>query len=283
MQQLYGRIAEITGQRPTGHGPLTGGCIAEIYRIGLADGSAVVAKLGGPDGDLELEAWMLRYLADHSALPVPSVIHDSRELLVMEYIETSGGLDAAAQTHAADLLAALHAVNGPAFGLERDTLIGSLPQPNGEMTSWIEFFAERRLLDMGREALASGGIGGDTMARLEKLAGRLQDIIDEPAQPALIHGDIWGGNVLSRGGRIAGFVDPAIYYADPEIELAFSTLFSTFGDSFFSRYAEHRPLAPGFFEARRDLYNIYPLLVHARLFGGGYGAQADAIARRFAG
>lgn len=283
MQPLYGRIEEITGQRPTGHGPLSGGCIAEIYRVDLADGSAVVAKLGWSEGDLELEAWMLRYLTSHSEMPVPAVLHGDADLLVMEYIETSGGLDAAAQTHAADLLAALHAVKGPAYGLERDTLIGSLPQPNGEMPSWVDFFAERRLLHMGREALASGGIGGDAMTRLERLAARLPEFIDEPAHPALIHGDIWGGNVLTRAGRIAGFVDPAIYFADPEIELAFSTLFSTFGDSFFSRYAEHRPLAPGFFEVRRDLYNIYPLLVHARLFGGGYGAQADAIARRFAG
>ena len=98
----------------------------------------------------------------------------------------------------------------------------------------------------------------------------------EPARPSLIHGDMWGGNVLARGGRIAGFVDPAIYYADPEIELAFSTLFSTFSDAFFERYGALRPLRPGFFEQRRDLYNLYPLLVHSRLFGGPY---PDAVAR----
>jgi fructosamine-3-kinase len=86
---------------------------------------------------------------------------------------------------------------------------------------------------------------------------------------------MWGGNVLVRDGRIAGFVDPAIYFADPEIELAFSTLFSTFGEPFFRRYSEIRPLRPGFFEVRRDLYNLWPLLVHVRLFGGAYVASVE--------
>ena len=86
--------------------------------------------------------------------------------------------------------------------------------------------------------------------------------------------------MLSRDGRIAGFLDPAIYYADPEIELAFSTLFGTFGDAFFRAYGERRPLRPGFFEVRRDLYNLYPLLVHVRLFGGSYLGDVERILDR---
>jgi fructosamine-3-kinase len=88
---------------------------------------------------------------------------------------------------------------------------------------------------------------------------------------------MWGGNVLVNDGCIAGFIDPAIYYADPEIELAFSTLFSTFGEPFFRRYSEIRPIRPDFFEVRRDLYNLWPLLVHVRLFGGGYVRQVERI------
>ena len=83
--------------------------------------------------------------------------------------------------------------------------------------------------------------------------------------------------------RVAAFVDPAIYFADAEIELAFGTLFATFGEEFFRRYVEHRPLAPGFFELRRDLYNLYPLLVHAVLFGGSYGESVDRTLRRLVG
>ena len=114
---------------------------------------------------------------------------------------------------------------------------------------------------MARLAMEAGRLPASDMTRIETLAGRLDRWIDQPAAPSLIHGDMWTGNLLARGGRVAGFVDPAIYYADPEIELAFSTLFGTFGEPFFARYGEHRPIRPGFFEARRDLYNLYPLLV----------------------
>jgi len=97
-----------------------------------------------------------------------------------------------------------------------------------------------------------------------------RDALEAPSQPALIHGDCWSGNVLVKTGRIAGFIDPAIHWAHPEIELAFGTLFGPLGEAFFARYRDMAPLAPGFFEARRDLYNLYPLLVHVQLFGGGY-------------
>lgn len=94
-------------------------------------------------------------------------------------------------------------------------------------------------------------------------------------------GDIWSRNVLARNGRVVGLIDPAIYYGHPEAELAFITLFNTFGDAFFQRYHALRPIAAGFFEERRDLYNLYPLLVHVRSFGGGYVHSVDQILRRF--
>jgi len=120
-----------------------------------------------------------------------------------------------------------------------------------------------------------------TMARIEKLAARLGEWIDGAGAPSLIHGDMWSGNILVSGERITEFVDPAIYHGDAEIEIAFATLFGTFGDAFFARYNELRPIRPGFFEARRDLYNLYPLLVHARLFGGGYGMRVDSLLDKF--
>ena len=92
---------------------------------------------------------------------------------------------------------------------------------------------------------------------------------------------MWDGNVLCQNGRIGGFVDPAIYYADPEIELAFATLFNTFDRPFFDRYTEIRPISPGFFEERRHIYNLYPLLVHVRLFGGSYVNSVDGVLQRF--
>ena len=176
----------------------------------------------------------------------------------------------------------LHGIAADACGHERDTLIGPLPQPNPWTDSWVEFFRDQRLLYMGRLALESGALAHNTYSRLETFCGsRLDTYIEEPVRPSLIHGDMWGGNVLCRDGRIAGFVDPAIYHADPEIELAFATLFGTYAEPFFRRYNEHRAIRTGFFEARRDIYNLYPLLVHTRLFGGHYASQVDGILRRF--
>lgn len=124
---------------------------------------------------------------------------------------------------------------------------------------------------------------GALRARIERLAARLDEWLVEPAAPALIHGDMWDGNIVHQDGRITGFIDPAIYCADPEIELAFATLFNTFGPAFFDRYQAPRPLAPGFFEARRDIYNLYPLLVHVRLFGAGYVGAVERTLARFGG
>jgi fructosamine-3-kinase len=275
-------IAEAAGAAVAHVAPLTGGCIGEVWQVDLADGQRLVAKTAGADGTLDIEGYMLDYLARTRTVPVPGVIHAEPGLLVMDYIETAGRLDAAAQEHAADLLAALHGVTADAYGHERDTLIGSLSQPNPWTESWVEFFRDRRLLYMGRLALENGSLPRDTYDRLEKFCGaKLGSYIEQPDRPSLIHGDMWGGNVLVHDGRIAAFIDPAICYADAESELAFATLFDTYGDPFFRRYNEHRPIRPGFFEVRRDIYNLYPLLTHTWYFGGQYAAQVYAVLQRF--
>ena len=274
-------IERAAGKKLRGVRALSGGSVAEVLLLDLGNGARLVAKLGHPGSSLRLEAWMLEYLARESRLPVPSVVHASDELLLLEYIESGDALDGRAERNAAELLAALHNISARQFGLERDTVIGGLPQPNPQSPSWIPFFRDHRLLYMARAAREDGKAGAALLARIEKLAGRLDEYLLEPERPSLIHGDMWGGNVLCRNGAVAGFVDPAIYYADAEIELAFSTLFSTFGDAFFSRYRELRGIRPGFFETRVPLYNLYPLLVHVRLFGGGYVAQVERTLTRF--
>jgi fructosamine-3-kinase len=279
--RLAPRVEKVTGKRPARVATLPGGCIAQVYKVELAGGGALVAKLA-PGGGLAEEGRMLADLARLSDLPVPAVMFAADDLLLLDYVESGGRLDGAAERHAAELLAALHGITGPAFGYERDTLIGPLRQPNPWSESWLGFFREQRLLHLGRLAREAGHLAPQTFRRLEALCGKLDSHIEAPAAPALLHGDLWDGNILVRDGRIAAFLDPAIYYGHPEIELAFTTLFGTFGDAFFARYNELRPLAPGFFEVRRDLYNLYPLLVHTALFGGHYGAAVERILRRFA-
>ena len=279
------RLESALGQRPTDIRPLSGGSPkdlgAEVYGVTLRDKSVLVAKVGAPSAKLSLEGWMLRALKERSALPVPAVVHSADDLLVMEMLPSGGSIDRNVERHAAELIAALHGVTAPAFGLERDTLIGGLHQPNPHSKTWLPFFRDQRLLFMAGDAERAGRLPANVRKRVEALCARLDEWIEEPERPSLIHGDLWGGNVLAADGRISGFIDPAIYYADPEIELAFTTLFGTFGDAFFRRYGELRPLRAGFFEERRDLYNLYPLLVHVRLFGGGYVGQVEAILRKF--
>lgn len=260
---------------------LHGGNIAQVYRVDLADGRRVVAKTSH-DRNLHIEGDMLRDLAPH--LPVPAVHHAAPELLIMDYVRGDSRMTPDVQAHAADLLADLHAVRGDYFGYPRDTLIGGLHQPNPPTSRWVDFFRDHRLLYMADEALKSGHLPAQLRDRLDKFAARIADYIDEPPYPALLHGDVWTTNVLAENGRVTGFIDPAIYYGHPEIELAFSTLFGTFGDPFFNRYRQHHDIMPGFFEAgdgasRRDTYNLYPLLVHVRLFGVSYAASVDRILR----
>ena len=278
-ESLANRIEAAIGKRPAAVEPLSGGSTVAVLKVTLEGGEAIVAKAG--QGHLANERYMLDELARLSDLPLPDVLYGDGGLLLMSYIAHDGGAPGtAAQAHAAELLAALHTVPRDRFGYERDTVIGQLPQPNPPGDRWVEFFRDHRLLHMTEAGHGEGTVSDTLRRRLEALAERLDDFIDEPAHPALLHGDIWTGNVLSRGGRVAGFIDPAIYCGHPEIELAFATLFDTFGEPFFRRYRELAPLEPGFFELRRDLYNIYPLLVHVRYWDVSYARPIEATLSR---
>ena len=253
------------------------------YKVVLADGRTLAVKLreGNARADLTLEAYMLGELARHSDLPVPAVHLAEPELLIMEFIETDGGgITPQVERHAAELIAALHATPRPRFGYERDTLFDPLPQPNPLSDCWIPFFRDHRLLAMARAAEAEGRLPARLLTRLERLAEQLSDYLTEPRHPSLLHGDLWTGNVLARGNRIAGFVDPAIYWGHPEIELAFTTMFGTFGHAFFEAYEALLPLEHGFHELRSALYKLYPTLVHVRVFGSAYLPPIEQTLKR---
>lgn len=274
-------VQEAVGSAIHSSHPLSGGCIGDVYHVTLEDKRDVVVKVdNGRHAKLDIEGYMLQYLADQSQLPVPEVLFNSPNLLIMSYIEGDSHFSGGAEQHAAELLADLHQQKGKAHGLEKATLIGGLHQPNDWTDSWITFFAEQRLLYMAREAVRESRMPKQLYTRIQAFSDRLGDFIQEPAHPALLHGDVWTTNVLAKNGKITGFIDPAVYYGHPEIELAFVTLFSTFGSSFFERYQALSPIAPGFFEERRDIYNLYPLLVHVRLFGGGYLASVERTISR---
>ena len=262
--------------------PYARGRGAVIHVADLANHKRVIVKESiSQESGLELEAWMLRYLRQHADIPLPEVIWADHDLLVLEWLDDVGRVTEDAEIDIARHIAKLHMVQGVRYGFERDTRIGSLRQPNPGSSDWIGFFRDQRLLYMARQALENKAIDMKMMRGIENIASRLTEWMIEPLAPTLIHGDLWGGNILTARGRVTGFIDPAIYYADPEIELAFITLFGTVGMPFFDAYAETHPIRDGFFEVRRDIYNLYPLLVHARLHGEMYLGNIQDILRRF--
>lgn len=264
-------LERVLGETPTRLTRLSGGCIAQVYRF-EAGGHARVAKLG--DGAFVTEGWMLGVLRDAGAR-VPSVIHASPDVLVMEHIPSDGTKSEAGERGLAKHLADLHSQTSDRYGCDRATPIGPLIQDNTPEPSWPLFFARRRLLPFAEEAARHGGLQGSCLPRIERLVSALPELIGEPSAPSLVHGDLWAGNVLWNSGMPAGLIDPAIYFADPEVELAFIDLMGGMSGAFWDAYQRANPIRSGFWETRRTLYQLYPLMVHARLFGDGYGSQVE--------
>jgi fructosamine-3-kinase len=278
--ELQEKVEKQIGQKIVSVSPLSAANTAQIYRVATDKKSTFVAKCA--DNGMDIEAWMLNYLKTKSKLPVPAVFYSDEHIILMEFINPHHSLDDNGHRHAAEVLAELHKIRADLYGLERDTIVGSLPQPNKQNKNWTEFFAQHRLLYMAGEALRENKIDKAMMKQIERLAGKLGNYIKNPAPPSLIHGDVWGGNILCGAGRVAAFLDPAIYYADPEIELAFIKLLNTFSETFFNRYNDINPIKPGFLEERVHIYSLYPLLVHTRLFGTSYARKAQKILDKFA-
>lgn len=279
--QLKARVSNLTQREIRRIQPLAGGKISQVLRFDFADNTTLVAKTGEKSHDLTIEAYMLDTLRERSDLPVPAVIHAEPNLLLIEYIVGTDEITPASLRHLGRLLAQCHQARGETYGLERDTLIGPLHQPNPLNVSWIDFFRENRLLYMTGLARASGELPPALDARLLRIADALDDFLIEPPYPALIHGDVWRTNILVRGERVAGIIDPALYYAHNEMELAYMTLFDGFGDDFFSAYDEIIPIERQFYVDRRHIYNLYPLLVHLIIFGGKYLSPLDESLARF--
>ncbi len=231
---------------------------------------------------LAAEAEGLRELAAANAVRVPKVlgsgVRGSEAFLELEKIEAAQPTPAS-EALLGEQLAAQHRVMKNAFGWHRDNTIGRTPQPNGWCDTWVEFYRGRRLrfqLDLA----ARKGFGPMLQAQGERLLEALPSLLsDHTPQPSLLHGDLWGGNWLAGRDGTPWIFDPAVYYGDREADIAMTHLFGGFGASFYRAYESVWPLPPGH-EVRRDLYNLYHVINHANLFGGGYAQQARAMIDR---
>ncbi len=262
---------------------------ARLERLSTARGRFALKWADRPlPGALAAEARGLGLLAAAGAVRAPAVIAVADPpsaagppFLLSVWLEGGAvGVDMAAL---GGQLAALHRSSAPAYGLDHDNYIGGTPQLNGWLADWPAFFAERRLLPQIERAGASGLLGAGRRRGLERLLTRVGGLLGGVSRrPSLLHGDLWGGNVVAADpGGAPGLIDPAVYYGDREAEIAFSELFGGFSPAFYAAYAAAWPLEPGYAE-RRDIYNLYHLLNHLNLFGEGYGAQVDAAVRRYA-
>ncbi|SFE65460.1 fructosamine kinase family protein [Roseivivax sediminis] len=241
--------------------PLSGGDLSEVAYIRLDTGRELVVKTGPL---VHVEARMLAAMAMLHA-PVPELLHTEHRLICLDYLpeapatrETWRGFGEA--------LATLHSWDGGYYGWDEDYAFGPVPIPNGKTDTWPEFWAERRLL------ADPSALPPDIARRVERLAARLPEMLPESPRASLLHGDLWGGNLHFTEDR-AVMIDPASYYGHSEVDLAMLTLFGTPDQAFWRGYGKPDPGV----EDRRPVYQLWPALVHLRLFGGGYHAMATGL------
>lgn len=275
------KLSEALGQRVDALDFFQQGQIGGIYKA-CAEGQSYVVKTSVQTDKLAIEAKMLSDLNDAN-IRVPKVIMNKETFLVLETIETVKQAESTQEIEAAKLLTRLHSVTNESrmYGYYYDTTIGPFSQHNEQTQyNWTLFLGQMRIMPMVRLCYDEGQISKHTVERLEGLCRDLYKRVDmSKIYPSLLHGDVWSGNVLFESEG-ACLIDPAIYYGDKEMELAFILLFDTFGETFFNAYSEVHPLSEDFHKTKVPLYQIYPVLVHVALYGGSYVGQLEQILKR---
>ena len=275
------RAEELLGVPVVATAPVAGGDICTATRLKLSDGHSVLMKTlsPSPEGFFAAEARGLRWLAEAAEEVVPEVLAVDQDCLILPWIEPGKPTpDAAAEFGRA--LSRLHAAGADEFGALPDGYIGRLPLPNATAATWGEFFATRRVLPYLRLAQDRGAVTSQQAAVVESILGRLDDLVPQEP-PARLHGDLWNGNVLWGHDGHVRMIDPAAHAGHRETDLA---MLGLFGLPHLQRaldaYDDATPLVVGW-EERLGLHQLFPVLVHAAMFGGGYGARAAALAGRY--
>jgi protein-ribulosamine 3-kinase len=286
-EAISSQIASLLGSPVRRASSVSGGSINAAYRIELNDGRSCFLKTN--EGYLyamfEAEAKGLKVLRGVcEGIRVPEVIGHNKtddgrlSWLLLEYVDNSrpGGTFF---SHFGRQLAALHRHSNDRFGLDHHNYIGSLYQSNTPHKTWASFYARERLMPQMKAAIDSGLLQPGIARNFENLFARLGEIFpDEP--PALLHGDLWGGNYLCDSEGTPVIIDPAVYYGHREMEIAFTRLFGGYERAFYTSYNEAWPLGTGH-DQRIDICNLYPLLVHTNLFGSSYAGRVISIINKF--
>lgn len=264
----------------TGFSPVSGGDINQSYCLTTGN-EPLFLKVNAQVSDSNFfrsEAFGLSQLEQTNFL-VPKVLKVGVNFLLMSWLQASS-FDANSWVNFGLKLAQMHKLSSKTFGLESDNYIGTLPQSNATTHTWTEFFVTQRLEPQIKSAVDSGIGSKAWIVKLDQLSVKLNNLIPEEL-PALLHGDLWSGNVMNTYKGCAIF-DPSVYYGHREMDLAMARLFGGFGSEMLGAYHSEFAIEPGFLE-RVDLHNLYPLLVHVNLFGGAYVDQVERVFKRFVG
>ena len=283
-QQLTDAIQNAIGDEITAVAAVGGGCISNTARVALAAQSVAFLKWGAtsefPLAFFREEARSLDAMAATNTVRVPRVLHqsstDGHTWLLLEWLEP-GARTPRSQSQLGERLAALHRSTAERYGWPADNFIGSLPQSNTEHERWSDFWRDERLLPQLDQA--AGALGAKNVARLERIANECAELLAGTGAdgPSLLHGDLWGGNLHTLADGAPALIDPSSYYGHREVDLAMSRLFGGFSEEFYRAYQQAWPCAGGL-EQRIRVYQLYYLLVHVNLFGGGYTAQTMSVA-----
>jgi len=270
--------------------PVGGGDINQAFRLDFEDGTRAFAKVNAraPAGMFSAEAEGLDWLRAAGALPVPEVLAvleaeapGEDAVLVLRWLE-AGRPARDFDERLGRGLALLHQGHPKCFGWWRSNTIGTLPQSNRPHPTWAEFYYTERLLPQCELSVTTGRLPGSILPRLERLGQRLDELLLPREPPARLHGDLWSGNLMVGAGGEPWLIDPSVTGGHREIDLAMMRLFGGFSDRVFAAYHEAYPLAAGAAE-RVALHQLYPLLVHTNLFGGGYATRVRQVLERYTG
>jgi protein-ribulosamine 3-kinase len=263
---------------------ISGGCINDCFRVSNQSNTFflkvnVAAKFPGM---FQQEAAGLELLRDTQTFRIPKVTalweEQSHSFLVLEWLEKGVPV----KTFGLDfgfLLAQLHENIATNFGLSHNNYISSLPQPNNPCKDWHTFFFENRLLPQLEISLQKGWATTSIFKYAENIAKVIESEFPKE-DPAFLHGDLWSGNYMADDFGAPTLFDPAVYFGNREMEIAFMHLFGGFESSIFSNYDNYYPLQPDF-NKRMEIHQLYPILVHANIFEGNYIPQALAILKKF--
>jgi protein-ribulosamine 3-kinase len=271
IEQTTGRHFSVDQQRSMG-----GGSINAAFLLSGDDGQQFFVKTNqtGRKAMFEAEARGLQEIASSNTIKVPkSVCFGENQLqsyIVLEYLDMAGRAD---QQVLGEQLAAMHHVTAEKFGWKINNTIGATHQPNDWTVNWLDFWRDQRLGFQLRLA-EKQGYGGELLSLGEKLLVEMPKLFDgQEIKPSMLHGDLWGGNVAGLKDATPVIFDPAFYYGDREADIAMTYVFGGFDPDFYASYQNAFPLDDGF-AVRKTFYNIYHIINHLNLFGGGYHGQA---------